>query len=108
MMEHRHRRRRRTFALVEIQNYGKQINIGLVYNITSHGAFVLCTAAPDVSRLVEIYISAPAEDSLLTPISGIVIHRNNNGFGLMFCEQNSPTRLLVNELSGSYAEAAPH
>jgi hypothetical protein len=108
MMEHRHLARRRTFALVEIQDYGKQINIGLVYNITSHGAFILCTASPNVNRIVEIYISVPAEDSLLTLISGIVIHRNNNGFGLMFCEQNSPTRLLVNELSSSYAEPALH
>ena len=107
-MEHRYQRRRRTFALVEIQDYGKQINIGLVYNITSHGAFILCTASPNVNRIVEIYMAAPAEDSLLTLICGIVIHHNNNGFGLLFCEQDSSTRLLVNELSSSYAEPALH
>ena len=108
MMEHRLRRRRRTFALVEIQDHVKQCKFGLVYNITNHGAFVLCTASPNVNRIVEIYLSEPAEDSLLTLISGIVIHRNNNGFGLMFCEHNSTTRLLVDNLSSSYSELALH
>jgi len=105
-MEHRHLRRLRTFALVEIKVFGKQSYIGLVYNITRHGAFILCTTSPNLHGIVGINISAHPEHSFLTPISGIVIHRNINGFGLLFCEQNSPTRLLVTELSGSYSEQA--
>lgn len=103
-MEHRHLRRRRTFALVEIIEYGEQNNSGLVYNISPNGAFILSTAHLKVDRIIRIRISAPTIGTLFLPISGIVVHRNESGFGLMFCEQKLATRLLINKLSSSYLD----
>jgi len=103
-MEHRHLSRNRAFALVEITDYGDQYNTGLVYNINHNGAFILSTANPSVDSIIHIRISAPATGTLFLPISGIVVHRNESGFGLMFCKQERATRLTVDKLSSSYAD----
>jgi len=103
-MEHRHLRRHRAFALVQLIDYSEKYTSGLVYNISLNGAFILSIATPTVDTIIHITISAPAIGTLLVPISGIVVHRNNNGFGLMFCKQERATRLLVDKLSNSYAE----
>jgi hypothetical protein len=46
----------------------------------------------------------PAKKKLLLPISGQVVHRGKNGFGLMFCELETAARLFVDKvlMRGSY------
>lgn len=104
MMEHRQRRRHRTFTLVEIKDNNQHDITGLAYNVSRDGIFVLSTTAPKVNITVDICISIPAKEKLLKPISGIVVHRSKNGFGLMFCKQNGATWLLVEELLNGYME----
>ena len=102
MIELRNLNRRRTFALVEIQDSQKQCNAGLVYNISRYGAFILCSNSPSLDRIIDISLSKGAGGNLSIPISGIVIHRNKYRFGLMFCNQNSPTLELVDKLSSRH------
>jgi len=105
-MEHRYRRRRRVFALVEIKNINRQPVTGLVHNISQGGAFILSTVMPKIDRVVEINISTSTSNGLLVPVRGIVIHRNRNGFGLMFFKQGNATLYFVNKLSNSFTERA--
>jgi len=105
-MEHRRRGRHRTFALIQIQSYREQHRTGLIYNINRDGAYILSTTAPKVDEMVDICLSIHADDRLLTPVSGIVVHRNEIGFGLMFCHQEAETWQLVSKLSNYYAQIA--
>jgi len=103
-MEHRRRKRHRTFALVKIQSYREQHSTGLVYNINRYGAYILTTSAPKIDRMVDICLPAHTGDRTATPISGIVVHRNDNGFGIMFCHQETETWQLVSKLSSYYTQ----
>jgi hypothetical protein len=71
---------------------------GLVYNISRDGIFILSTIMPRVNTIVEILIPMPAKKKLLLPISGQVVHRGKNGFGLMFCELAAAARLFVDKV----------
>jgi len=103
-MEHRRRRRNRAFALVKIQDYHEQCVTGLVYNVNHDGVFILSTATLKVDSIVNICMWITGKNSLLIPVSGIVIHRNKNGFGLMFCTKESSTRQLADKMLSSYSE----
>ena len=106
MMEHRRRGRHRTFALIQFQSYRQQHSTGLVYNINRYGAYILSTCAPKLDEMVDICLSIHADDQSITPVSGIVVHRNEIGFGIMFCHQETETRQLVNKLSNYYTQVA--
>lgn len=103
-MEHRQQRRQRAFALAEVKCRNKIIMMGLAYNVTRDGLFILGTFAPKVDKVVEICITIPKKEKLLIPISGIVVHRGNNGFGLMFCEQDEATWQLADKLLRKHEE----
>ena len=105
-MEHRSQRRRRAFALVEIQSQNQHTITGLVHNISQDGVFILSTVMPKVDRVVEISISTSTENGLPIPVRGRVVHCNRNGFGLMFCKQEDATWQLLDKLSNSFVERA--
>ena len=86
-MEHRYRQRQRIFAIVEVKIIETPSRTGMIYNFSLDGAFILCTAPPKVGKFVNIRLLATHENDLFLPVSGIIIHRNENGFGLMFIEQ---------------------
>ena len=104
MMEHRQRKRHRAFTLAEVKGHKKHCMTGLVYNVSRDGIFILTTIAPKVDRIVNISISIPETEMVLVPISGIVVHRSSNGFGLMFCEERETTWQLVDKLLRRYME----
>ena len=106
-MEHRQQRRHRAFTLAEIKVHSQSHLIGLVYNVSHDGIFVLSTIAPKVNIIVDICISLPGKKKFLAPVSGIIVHRSKNGFGLMFCEQRRATRLFVDRLLRSYVDLNP-
>jgi len=91
-MEHRYRQRQRIFAIVEVKNIEIQRLTGMIYNFSFDGAYILCTDPPATGKVVNIRLIATQESDLLLPVSGIIIHRNEHGFGLMFCEKeyNAP------------------
>ena len=101
-MEHRQRKRHRAFTLAEVKDHYKHCMTGLVYNVSRDGLFILSTIAPKVDRIVDVCISIPEKENVLIPISGIVVHRSKNGFGLMFCEEEEVTWLLVDNLLRSH------
>ena len=103
-MEHRQQRRQRAFALAEVKCHNELVMTGLAYNVTCDGLFILGTFSPKVDKIVDIHITIPKKEKLLIPISGIVIHRGNNGFGLMFCEQDEATWRLVDKLLRKHEE----
>ena len=104
VMEHRQQRRHRAFTLAEIKVHSQNHMTGLVYNVSRDGIFVLSTIAPKVNIVVDICILLPEKRKLLVPISGIIVHRSKNGFGLMFCEQRRATRIFVDKLLSSNME----
>jgi len=108
MMELRCQTRRRAFALVEIQSQNQHKITGLVHNISQDGAFILSTVMPKVDRVVEIKLSTSADNGLLIPVRGRVIHCNRNGFGLRFCKQEDATWQLLDKLSNSFVERAQY
>jgi len=101
-MEHRQLRRYRAFTLADIKVRSQNYITGLVYNVSHDGIFVLSTIAPKVNMIVDICISLLGKKKFLVPISGIVVHRNKHGFGLMFREQRRATCLIVDKLLSSY------
>ena len=94
-MEHRYSWRQRIFAVVEMNNTEIPRLTGMVYNFSFDGAFILCNAPPNIGKFVNIRLITTLESDLLTPVSGIIIHRNEHGFGVMFCgeEFNIPNSL---------------
>lgn len=86
-MEHRNRWRQRIFAIVEVENLEIPRLTGMIYNFSLDGAFILCSVPPKKGKFVNIRLLAAHENDLLLPVSGIIIHRNEHGFGLMFNEQ---------------------
>jgi len=108
MMDHRRIDRHRTFTLIEILGHTPQNYTGLVYNINRYGAFILSTTAPKVDSIVEISLLICTNSKLQLPVPGIVIHRNRNGFGLLFFEQKPVTLLFVESLTYRYSLHAHH
>jgi len=86
-MEHRLKLRHRIFSIIEIYNVETPRMTGMIYDFSLDGAFILCTIPPRLGKVVNIrLIAAPVIDHML-PVSGIVIHKNQHGFGMMFCEE---------------------
>ena len=102
-INHRHGERRRTFALVEIKcRQGKCP--GLMYNISRDGMYVLSKNVPKLHKRVDICISLFNRKGSPVVIPGMVVHRSNHGFGVLFRELDDTTRGVVNKLLGRYRD----
>jgi len=88
-MEQRYSRRLRIFATIEVKSTESPSFTGMIYNFCLEGAFILHSMPPTVGKLVNIRLIATPENDLSLPVSGMVIHRNEHGFGLMFCQEES-------------------
>jgi len=92
-MEHRHGARHNALALADIRCRNGQ-RTGLVYNISNDGMFVLTEEPDEVTGGVELYITSDGEGRAVR-IPGLVVHNNNNGFGMIFRELDDAARTLV-------------
>jgi hypothetical protein len=93
-VNHRHGSRRLVQTLVQIRHHSGLLAKGLVCNISRDGMFILCDAVPEINTGVEIDMPKGATS---VRIPGFVMHRNVNGFGMMFRDLDSSTRVLVDD-----------
>lgn len=94
-MEHRHGARYKALALADIQ-YRDGRRTGLIYNISNDGMFVLTDAPEEVTGGVELYISSDGKGRAVR-IPGLVVHNNNNGFGMIFRDLDDAARTLLDK-----------
>jgi hypothetical protein len=97
-MDHRQGRRRRVFRLVQVQQWGSQSQGGILYNLSRDGLFVVSAFKPDLYKRATILV--PAADGPPTRLSGLVIHHNGSGFGLLFQQLDGGARSFVKNCLG--------
>jgi len=101
-MDHRHAKRHRSFCLVDIHCDNKTAS-GLVYNSSRQGLYVLSQLHVHQNQYIEI--QAHDQDSACNEkvsISGFVVHQNNNGFGLVFCNPDDAAREFAYQVSNHW------
>ena len=101
-MEHRHGVRRRSLAMADIKCRDSETIVGLMYNISHDGMFILSPKARQVGGKVEISLKMPSDSGLPVTIPGFVIHRNQTGIGVMFLDLDNSARSVVNRFLGVY------
>jgi hypothetical protein len=99
-MDHRNGKRHRSFSLVNIRCNDTEAS-GLVYNSSRQGLFVVSQAAVQNNQYVEI-LAKDASVAELVSIPGFVVHHNNIGFGLVFCDPDSDARRFVYKASNQW------
>lgn len=85
--------RRRRLMLVMLDERSCQSEVGLIYDLSPDGMFIVSKARPDLNNLVEVLMSAVNNKPVRIP--GLVVHRRNHGFGLAFLQLDNATRALV-------------
>jgi hypothetical protein len=95
-IDHRQGKRVRLLKMATIHWYGGQRAAGLVYNVSADGMFMLSVAGPEIHRCVEIDILLPASYSKVQ-LSGMVVHRQKHGFGVMFRHLQGPAYDFVSK-----------
>lgn len=93
MIEHRQGIRRRALALVKIQSMSND-SVGLMYDISSQGMFVLTDAVPKMHECINIYMLSP-DSGRAVPVTGLVIHGGKHGFGVMFYGLDGKAREMI-------------
>ncbi|ALP53999.1 hypothetical protein Tel_13135 [Candidatus Tenderia electrophaga] len=73
--------------------------MGLIYNVSRDGMFVVNGAGFNVERYVTISMPQITLEQEPIQVSGLVIHRNNVGFGVMFARVDQSTRGLIAKLA---------
>ena len=101
MIEHRQGIRRRTLSLVEIQRR-EGGSVGLMYDISAHGMFVLSNAVPAIHECIYIYLMPLQNGGRPVRITGLVVHRGSHGFGVMFHELDGNAREVIRDYIGHY------
>ena len=96
-MENRQGIRRPALGLLKIRSSSDQEMAGLMYNASSNGMFILSTAQVEINKPLEILFNVSVRDKPRR-ITGIVMHRNKNGFGIIFRSLDSSARLFVNNI----------
>ena len=105
LMDHRQGIRLRSLVLAEIQPRYGQPEAGIIYDISSNGMFVISRARPGVNKCINVVFSAPRDRS--ARITGLVVHQNEHGFGLMFQQLQGEARTFVeNHLTTHRCRAA--
>lgn len=99
-IDHRQGSRRRTLALVEIGCGDGQWAAGLVHNISPDGMFVVTESAPAVNSCVDINVVLCMAANVPLRIAGLVVHRSQSGFGMMFRELDGVARAFVEKCLG--------
>ncbi len=97
MIEHRHGGRGRALAEVRSKN-GKRL-AGLIYNVSRDGMFVLTCTGLRIKGYVDIRLPQTTQINEPIWISGLVIHRNDVGFGLMFGRLEKEARKVIEKLA---------
>lgn len=97
-MENRHGKRCRAFALAEILGKDGNLARGLVYNVSRDGMFIVNTSKLGASRYINIRLPHIIKNDKPLQLSGMIVHRNKAGFGLMFHKIDNTTRSLISKL----------
>lgn len=84
--------RRRTLVLVEIHGWSDRPQIGIMYNFSSGGMFIVCNASLYGNRCVDVVV--PVVGATIS-FPGLVIYRRNYGIGLMFLQLDSAAQAFV-------------
>lgn len=98
VMDRRHSNRRRKLMLVKLDQRSEQSGVGLMYDLSPHGMFIVSKTRPDVNNRVEVMLSVVNNKPVR--ISGFVVHRRNHGFGLTFHQLDNTARELVKKHCG--------
>jgi hypothetical protein len=87
-------------VLARIRWRNDQSAIGLMYDISPDGMFLLSVCGPAPSTCVEVDILlAPGQRSAVS-IPGLVVHRRQHGFGVIFRALDGPARAFVKHCLG--------
>lgn len=103
-MDHRQGIRRRSLLLAEIQPRYGQADAGLIYDIGSNGMFVISRARPGVNKCINVEFSATGDRSVR--ITGLVVHQNDHGFGMLFQQLQGEARAFVENYLTTYRHKA--
>lgn len=99
MVENRHGVRCPAFALVEIRSKSGIQLTGLIYNVSRDGMFVLTDTRLAIKGYVNIRLPQITKNNEPIQISGLVIHRNEVGFGLMFGRLDKEAHMVIEKLT---------
>jgi len=101
-MDHRHGERVRVLTLVRVcQSDGAgECRAGLTY-ISQDGIFVPSNIRPAINASLDVYIQL-AGNLMNVCFPGQVVHANEHGFGLIFCQVNRQNRWLVSPLQENH------
>lgn len=97
-MENRQGRRCRAFALAEIESRNGNLSRGLIYNVSRDGMFIVNGTELDIKRYVDIRVPHIMHNEKPIQISGMIVHRNNVGFGVMYHRIDNTARNLISKL----------
>ncbi len=84
-IDHRHGRRCNLFALAEIRHLDNPSVAGVLTNLSWNGMFVMTDATIPTNSCVDVQIALPNLEAALR-YPGLVVHTNDNGFGMIFRE----------------------
>ena len=99
-MDHRQGSRCHVMVMARIRWRDDQSAIGLMYDISPDGMFLLSVRGPAPNNCVEVNILlAPGQRSAVS-IPGLVVHRSQHGFGVMFRALDGPARAFVKRCLG--------
>ncbi len=99
-MDHRQGGRCHVMVMARIRWRDDQSAIGLMYDISPDGMFLLSVRGPAPNNCVEVDILlAPGQRSAVS-IPGLVVHRSQHGFGVMFRALDGPARAFVKHCLG--------
>ena len=99
-MDHRQGSRCQVMVMARIRWRDNQSAIGLIYDISPDGMFLLSVRGPAPNNCVEVDIlSAPGQRGAVS-IPGLIVHRSQHGFGVMFRALDGPARAFVKQCLG--------
>ena len=97
-MNHRQGSRRKALVLVEVCWRNGQSASGLMYNLSHDGMFVVSDVDLEMNKFVDVVLHPEGESPVRIP--GLVVHQNNNGFGLLFQQLDSAAQAFVEKYLG--------
>ena len=97
-MDHRHVSRRQALVLVEIRWRDDQSASGLMYNLSHDGMFVVSDVDLEMNTCIDVVLQPESESPIRIP--GLVVHHNNNGFGILFQQLDNAAHAFVEKYLG--------